>query len=124
MSIHHRIIIIDDEPSIRNSLENYLLDFGYEITTVACAEDALEQLKQESYSVAIVDIRLPGLDGDGFIQEAHLKYPEMKYIIHTGANNYILPEYFKAIGLKSPQLFIKPIVDLSQLLKTIESLTE
>jgi len=59
----HRILIIDDEASIRSSLRGILEDEGYAVTTAASGEDGLAELPKQSFGLVLLDIWLPGLDG-------------------------------------------------------------
>jgi two-component system nitrogen regulation response regulator NtrX len=58
-----RILIVDDEPGIRQSLSGVLRDEGYEAETAASAEAGLEALARTLYDVVLLDIWLPGMDG-------------------------------------------------------------
>ena len=70
-----RVLVVDDESCIRNSLVNYLEDRGCKVVSAESAEEALETLRTEAVDVAIVDIRLPGMDGNGLIFAAHEMLP-------------------------------------------------
>src|SRR5262249_51416158 len=58
-----RILVVDDEPLIREALEEYLTQEGYRVSTCATGEQALEQAAQHFFEVALCDVQLPGLDG-------------------------------------------------------------
>lgn len=58
-----RILIVDDEPGIRQSLAGVLEDDGYQVDTVDTAEAALAAIPRQSYDLVFLDIWLPGLDG-------------------------------------------------------------
>lgn len=64
-----RVLIVDDESSIRESLAEFLRDFGMNVDTAENAEDALELLRQKSFDVMIADLRLPGITGDAMIPQ-------------------------------------------------------
>jgi two-component system, NtrC family, nitrogen regulation response regulator NtrX len=57
------ILIVDDEASIRESLQGILEDEGYKVTTSPSAEDCLELLRKTSCDVILLDVWLPGIDG-------------------------------------------------------------
>ncbi|HYU47705.1 MAG TPA: sigma-54 dependent transcriptional regulator [Terriglobales bacterium] len=57
------ILIVDDEASIRESLQGILEDEGYKVTASASGEDCLERLRKSSCDVILLDIWLPGIDG-------------------------------------------------------------
>jgi DNA-binding NtrC family response regulator len=55
--------VIDDEPLIRETLEEYLTQEGYQVSTCASGEQALEHAAEQYFEVALCDVQLPGLDG-------------------------------------------------------------
>jgi len=57
------ILIVDDEYSVRDSLEHWLRKDGYTVRSAASAAEALEALEASRFEVAIVDVRMPGMDG-------------------------------------------------------------
>ncbi len=57
------ILIVDDEASIRESLQGILEDEGYKVTTSSSGEDCLERLRKSSFDVILLDVWLPGIDG-------------------------------------------------------------
>ncbi len=59
----HRILIVDDEPGIRESLAGVLEDEDFETAAAASGEQCLELLERHSFDVALVDVWMPGLDG-------------------------------------------------------------
>ena len=58
-----RILIVDDEPLIRQSLAGVLEDEGYETHSVATGEECWEELNHASYELVLLDVWLPGIDG-------------------------------------------------------------
>jgi len=113
------ILVIDDESDIRNSLKEFLEDFGYEVTEAGHAEEALELLESRDFDLAIVDLRLPGMSGDVFILEAAKRTLKMKYLIHTGSVGYRLSIELLELGLTNDDVFHKPIEDLMTLIDKI-----
>jgi two-component system nitrogen regulation response regulator NtrX len=59
----HNILIVDDESSIRESLQGVLEDEGYKASAADSGEACLEMLRQKSFDVILLDIWLPGMDG-------------------------------------------------------------
>lgn len=57
------VLVVDDEPGIRELLAQILADEGYTVTTVATGEEALGALSREVFDVVLLDVQLPGLDG-------------------------------------------------------------
>jgi len=118
------ILVVDDEESIRRNLQEYLEDEGFEVLTAASAEEGLEILKKSTPDLSIVDMRLPGMDGNAFIIEAHQLLPCMKFLVFTGSVEYILTENIHALGLMENHILKKPLDDLSILVEQIDMLFE
>ena len=122
MSSPIRVLVVDDEPSIRNSLVEFLEDCQFEVASADSAESALELIAQTPVDVALVDIRLPKLDGDSFIIQAHERWPQMQFLIHTGSVEYKLPDELKRFGVTHEHVFLKPQMDLTVFEKAIQEL--
>ncbi len=58
-----RILVVDDEPLIRETLEEYLTQEGYQVSTCASGEQALQMAADQFYEIVLCDVQLPGLDG-------------------------------------------------------------
>jgi len=116
------VLIIDDESSIRESLAEFLRDFGMVVDTAVNAEEALELLAEKPYDVLIADLRLPGMTGDIMISKAHQLQPNLRFLIHTGSIDYRLSNELLSLGLTMDQIILKPLSDLTILVDKIESL--
>lgn len=57
------ILIVDDEPSVRDSLYNWFIEDGYKTECAADAKMALSLLESENYDIILADIKMPGMDG-------------------------------------------------------------
>ena len=58
-----KIMVVDDEPVVCNTLKKFLTKKGYEVTTVLSGEEAIEKVKEEKTNMILLDIRMPGMDG-------------------------------------------------------------
>lgn len=72
--MHAKILIVDDEVEIADLVEVYLLNEGYEVFKFYNATDALECVRKESLSMAILDVMLPDMDGFTLCQRIREKY--------------------------------------------------
>lgn len=124
MTINKKILIIDDEPNIRDSLADFLEDFGIVAKTAATAEAGMKLLEKETFSVAIVDLRLPGISGESFIIKVGRLYPGMRFLIHTGSIVYSLSGELEALGVRVEDIFVKPVTDMHSFVSAINRLTE
>ena len=118
-----RILVVDDVRSIRRSLEGYLEDFGYTVSSVESAEDAMAFLAANVCDIMIVDLRLPGISGDSLILKIHEMYPNIRFVIHTGSVGYRVSDDLGRIGIRPEHVFLKPISDLKLIVKCIEDIT-
>ena len=119
-----KVIVIEDEEMVRLVLGDFLTDDGFEVTSAESTEEALELMKKNLFNVAIVDIRLPGMDGDSFIMEAHRIRPEMKFIIHTGSPQFSMSQELRDMGIRDEHLFLKPISDMTVVSRAVKKLVE
>ena len=110
------VLILDDEPSIRYSIAAFLEDEGFEIFLAESSEEALALCAQRRMDGAIVDIRLPGVDGNTFMVAAKKLNPKMRFIIHTGSADYVIPDEVRALGVRSRDVLTKPVLNLYDLL--------
>jgi len=78
-------LIVDDEEGIRFSLTEILTRDGYSVTTAASGEEALDRLRETTFDVAILDLKLGGrVDGLRVLEAVNWRWPEMAKIILTG----------------------------------------
>ena len=70
-----RILIVDDEAEIRDTLAEILTAARHRVDTVASGRDALERMAAESYDVVLTDIRMPDLDGRALYREIERRWP-------------------------------------------------
>lgn len=117
-----RILIVDDEVSIRQLMKGFFEDMGYVVFSVCDGESALEMLSQEKIHACIVDIRLPEMDGNEFIEKAYQMNPNLYFLIHTGSTHYILPRELQKIGISQEQVFRKPLLDINVLEEALQKL--
>ncbi|HVO88021.1 MAG TPA: ATP-binding protein [Casimicrobiaceae bacterium] len=70
------ILVVDDEPDIRETLSEILSTARHRVVAVASGREALERLSQESYDVIFTDMRMPDLDGRALYGEIERRWPE------------------------------------------------
>ncbi|MET0068032.1 MAG: response regulator [Candidatus Thiodiazotropha sp.] len=110
-----KILILDDEHIIRQSLSDYFEDQDWQTVEADSAEAAFALLKQQKFSAAIVDIRLPGIDGNEFIRLSAPRHPRMGFLICTGSPDFIIPPDLHVFANVSSWLCKKPLRDLGEL---------
>lgn len=118
-----RILLIDDEPLLRDNLSAYLEDEGHEVITSPTAESGLSKLRQYHPDIVIVDLRLQGINGETFVKTAYRINSALQFIIHTGSADYELSDELRALGLGRDNIVYKPVADLSRLDQLIHQMT-
>lgn len=108
-----QVLVLDDEPNIRDSLAEYLMDCGFAALTAESAEEALALPGLGDIDVAIVDIRLGGMDGLEFIKRLHVLHPAVRCLIHTGSTDFQLDSELRDIGLTDREVLYKPVLDMA-----------
>jgi two-component system OmpR family response regulator len=119
-----RILVVDDEESIRRGLRAWLEDEDFEVATAESGEKALEILSSDPADGAIVDIRLPGMDGNAFMEQAHRLCPRMRFLIYTGSVNYCPPANLQDLGIDQNDVFQKPLRDMAMLVAAVRDRME
>jgi DNA-binding NtrC family response regulator len=116
------ILIVEDEDMVRINLEDFLEDEGADVKSAESGEKGLEFLKDKKFDVAVVDMRLPGMDGNTFIKKAKKIQPALSVIIHTGSAFYSLPPELSALGVTENHILLKPLSDMGILSRAIKEL--
>jgi len=133
-----KILIIDDDAGVRDSMQEFIKDSGFDIYTASSAEEALELLKSEIVDVVITDIILTGMDGLELTDLIKHNY-DIDVIVMTGYSEKF--SYEDAINKGASDLVFKPIryrelmlrlkrvlkerqlsIDRAKMLKTLEKL--
>lgn len=83
-SAHPRVLVVDDEASIRDLLAKTLALAEYEVDTAADAASALSRVREAEYDLLIADLRMPGMDGLTLIRQVKKLRAELPVIIITG----------------------------------------
>lgn len=101
------ILIVDDEPSILQSLSGLLSDEGFEITTAVNGYEALKIIDKESPDLVLLDIWMPGMDGIETLKEIKKSNPFIQVIIISGHGT--IETAVKATKLGAFDLIEKPL---------------
>ena len=71
------VLVVDDDPDVRETVCTVLEFKGYKVTSVESAEDALTTLAKESFDMVVSDIRLPNMGGDGLASAIEQRWPHL-----------------------------------------------
>jgi excisionase family DNA binding protein len=101
-----RVLVVDDEASIRELLTRTLALTEYEVEAVADGQLGLARLRLAAYDLLIADLRMPGMDGLTLIREARRLHPELRVIIITGYSSE--SSAIEAVNLAVVGYLVKP----------------
>ena len=95
-----KILLIDDDEWIRDSLGLYFEDEGCQLFALETAEEGIEALKDQNYDIIMVDYRLPGMDGLEFLKRIQKTQPNaLKVLITAYKSKGVVSEALK-IGIQ------------------------
>jgi DNA-binding NtrC family response regulator len=83
MSSQHPILVVDDEPLIRDTLAEYLTQEGYLVEVCADGEDAIAHAGDQRFDVVLCDVQLPGIDGLELLDQLRRVSPETFVLMMT-----------------------------------------
>jgi signal transduction histidine kinase/DNA-binding response OmpR family regulator len=116
-----KILVVDDEKRMCESLQTLLSKAGHEVTTVEKGEEALQKIKKDDFDLVITDIKMPRVDGMDILKAARLKDEEALVILMTGYAS--LESAISAINQGAYDYLMKPI-EFSDLKLTIQRALE
>ncbi len=79
----YRILIVDDEESQREQLSGFLKKQGFNVTTAELGMEAISLCKDKSFEVALIDLKMPGMDGIELLKKLKESNPEIQVIMMT-----------------------------------------
>ena len=91
MGFKYRILVVDDEPLIRQTSALVLSDQGYEVRTAADGFEALVELRQALPDVIISDLSMPNMSGFELLSVVRRRFPHIPVIAITGQYNGTMP---------------------------------
>jgi len=111
-----RILVIDDDENIRKVLETILEDEGYIVETAETAKKGIEESEKAFYNLALIDVRLPDMEGIELLSKLRSTKPKMRKIIITGYPT--LQNAVAAVNKGADAYVMKPF-EVDKILQTI-----
>lgn len=115
------LYIVEDHDVVRESYQMLFDVAGYEVIgTASSAEEALEQLREHTPDIALVDVSLPGMDGIDLVRALRETLPDTRFVVVTGHDD---PQYRLASQQAGADRFIRK-GRAASVLDTVEELME
>jgi DNA-binding NtrC family response regulator len=114
-----RILVVDDEPVVRNGISRLLAARDTDAVTASDGEEALDFLRHQSFDLVLLDIKMPGPDGVQVLKQIRSKYPQTPVVMITGYPT--IDTAVECIKLGALDYLVKPFQagDLDAVLKKI-----
>jgi len=111
------VLVIDDDEDIRKVLSEILKDNGYRVDSAETGGEALRKAEEKFYNLALIDIRLPDIEGIELLTKIRETKPRMRKIIITGYPT--LKNAVEALNKGADAYIMKPL-DIEKVLATIK----
>ncbi len=112
-----KILTIDDEPYIRDSVKSFLEDYGFEVIEAGDGRQGLEAFQLQKPDLVLCDLRMPEMDGLEVLGAVTERSPETPIIVVSGAGN--IGDTVQALRLGAWDYIIKPIQDMNVLYHSV-----
>lgn len=114
--LHRRVLVVDDEANLRQTLARILHQLGCDVTTATDGIEALQRLEVAPYDLVYLDIRLPGMDGLQVLRQIHDRYPQLAVVLLTAHAS--ISSAVEAVRLGATDYLIKPITPEALIART------
>ena len=111
-----RILVVDDDENIRNTMSTILADEGYAVDLADTGSEAIRKTEAEAYNLVLIDIRLPDMEGVELLTKMKEMVPRTRKIMVTGYPS--MQNAIAALNENADAYVVKP-VDVEKLLKMI-----
>jgi len=112
------ILSIDDDQAVRESLANFLEDFGYTVLQAGDGEEGLEVFREHRPDMVLVDLRMPRMDGLQVLAAVKEIAPETPIMVVSGAGD--IRDVVEALRRGAWDYLVKPVQDMNILLHSVE----
>jgi DNA-binding NtrC family response regulator len=117
MAEKSRILVVDDEDTLRTVLSQELKGEGYEVETAADGQIAIDTLREKQFELVLLDIKMPNVTGFEVLKYIKQNHPTLKVIMLTGFADLKNAIESKKLGAED---FVSKPYDLVDLITTIE----
>lgn len=113
-----KILVVDDEPAIRDILKSFFHEFGYEVAAAPDGREALRILDQEPIQVMLLDLNMPGMNGLDLCRAIRPRQPKARIFALTGFHRLFTPDSARQAGFDG---YLTKPADLHSILALVRS---
>ncbi|WP_034632849.1 HD domain-containing phosphohydrolase [Maridesulfovibrio bastinii] len=106
-----KILVIDDEDFVRDTIKDYLMDSGFEVCSAGDGEEGLKVFNEEEPDAVLVDLNMPRMDGFAFLEQLKKIDEDVPVIVVSGAG--LIQDAIKAVRFGAWDFVTKPILDMN-----------
>lgn len=114
----HKILVVDDEPQIRELLCMYLTQKGFYAAAAASSEEALKRVKEKPVDLVVLDIGLAGEDGLQVLGTLKAADPKLRVIMLTGMG--FVEDLLQEAQQKGADGYVSKVLPLDELVLTVQ----
>jgi two-component system, NtrC family, response regulator len=115
-----RVLLVDDDESLRRVTEHHLKSADYEVVAVERAEAALQELEDSAFSVIVTDVRMPEMDGIELLRRVRVRWPQIGVLVITAHGR--VEDAVEAMRVGAHDYLVKPFEHEALLLSVEKSL--
>ena len=116
MNKHARILVVDDDEAIRKTMKAILEDEGYLVDLASTGKETIQKTHEKIYDIALLDIRLPDMEGVELLKRIKENVPKTRKIMVTGYPS--MQNAITALNKNADAYLVKP-VNVEKLLDTV-----
>ena len=113
-----RILVVDDEPQIREMLSMYFSSHGYNTVTAGDSTEAMRAVEESKVDVAVLDIGLAEEDGLKLLEQLKAQHPDLHVIMLTGMG--FVEDLLQEAQQKGADGYVSKVLPLDELLTAIQ----
>jgi PAS domain S-box-containing protein len=113
-----KILTIEDEPYIRQSIKSFLEDYGFVVFEAENGQQGVEVFEAHSPDLVLLDLRMPKMDGFGVLKTLKAKDPDIPLVVASGTGD--ITSVVEALRLGANDYIFKPIEDMTVLYHSIQ----